>query len=232
MMIPTTVVESALLYFVMPLWILAGLADWLCHRIARIEYSAGPVESVIHVLMLAEAGVAVLAALFLEITGAILLFLFGVWLIHEVTAYWDLHYASSRRIIAPWEQRVHDYLANTPVLALLLVAILHWPQVAAIFGAGPEHFDAGIRLKQEPVPTGYILIVLGAILALNVLPFVFELGLAFMAAARREVSQQGAMLAHPPHAHRAGPLPERPFILGASFQRPGRLFGRGAKSRV
>jgi hypothetical protein len=201
MTIPTTVLEAALLYFVMPLWILAGFADWLCHRIARIEYSAGPTESVIHLLMMAEAGVAVLGALFLEITGAILVFLVGVWLIHEITSYWDLHYASSRRVIAPWEQRVHDYLANAPLLALLLVVILHWTQVAAIFGAGPEPFDGGIRLKQEPIAVGYVLVVLGAILVLNVLPFVFELACALMAASRREVSQQGTMLAQPPRRH-------------------------------
>jgi len=200
-MIPTTIIEAALLYFVMPLWILAGFADWLCHRIARIEYSAGPTESVIHLLMMAEAGLAVLAALFLEITGAIMVFLFGLWLVHEVTSYWDLHYASSRRVIAPWEQRVHDYLANAPLLALLLVAILHWTQVAAIFGTGPEPFDGGIRLKQEPLAMGYILGVLGTILVLNILPFLFELARTVTAASRREVTQQGAMLAHPPQPH-------------------------------
>jgi uncharacterized membrane protein len=149
--------------------------------------------------MMAEAGLAVLAALFLQITGAIMVFLFVVWLVHEVTSYWDLHYASSRRVIAPWEQRVHDYLANAPLLALLLVAILHWTQVVAIFGAGPESFDGGIRFKQEPLAMGYILGVLGAILVLNVLPFLFELARAIRAASRREVSQQGAMLAHSPH---------------------------------
>jgi hypothetical protein len=199
-LIPAAIVEAALLYFVMPLWLLAGFADWLCHRIARIEYSAGLTESTIHLLMLAEAGIAVLAALFLDITGTILILLFGIWLVHEVTSYWDLHYASRRRIIAPWEQRVHDYLANTPLLALLLVAILHWEQVAAIFGVGPAPFDGAIRWKPEPIPVPYLVPILGAIALLNVLPFILEFGRALRAARHGEVRQVGAMLAHPPRA--------------------------------
>lgn len=118
---------------------------------------------------------------------------------------------SVKRDPFPWEQRVHDHLANAPLLALLLVAILHWTQVVAICGMGSEPFDGDIRLKTEPVATGYLPIVLGAISVLNVLPFFFELVRALSAASRYEVSQQGAMLARPPHGHRAGPMPGRPL---------------------
>jgi hypothetical protein len=44
-----------LLGFVLPLWLVAGVADWLCHRKADIEHTAGPSESAMHLLMLSEA---------------------------------------------------------------------------------------------------------------------------------------------------------------------------------
>jgi hypothetical protein len=42
---------------VMPLWLGAGLADWHRHRQTRIEDTAGARESMIHALMMTEAGI-------------------------------------------------------------------------------------------------------------------------------------------------------------------------------
>jgi hypothetical protein len=179
-----TAIEGWLLYFVLPTWVIAGAADGLCHKQAHIELTAGPLESVIHLLMLAEVGAAVLAALFLEINGGILIFLFSMWLLHEVTSYWDLHYASSRRDVAPWEQRVHDYLAVLPLLALVLVSLLNWSQFLAIFGLGPQPLDASIRLKADPLSPIYLVLLLGAIFCFNILPYVFELVRGLTAAGR------------------------------------------------
>ena len=120
------VVEGMLLYFVLPLWGLTGAADALCHRICRIEETSGVFETIIHLLMAAEIGAALLAAVFLELTGLVVVALLVLWALHDVTSYWDLHYASSRRFVPPWEQRVHDYLAVIPLLALVLVAVLNW----------------------------------------------------------------------------------------------------------
>ena len=47
-------VVSILLYFILPLWLAAGFADYLCHRASRIETTAGYKESLIHLLMFAE----------------------------------------------------------------------------------------------------------------------------------------------------------------------------------
>jgi cytochrome c oxidase assembly factor CtaG len=49
--------QMVLLYFVMPVWFLAGVADWLCHRATDIEHTAGAKESFIHLLMFAEIAV-------------------------------------------------------------------------------------------------------------------------------------------------------------------------------
>src|SRR4051794_40500348 len=111
-------VQSYLMYVVMPLWLLAGVADWLCHRAARIECTTGPSESVIHLLMLAEGGIAVLMGLFLEINALVLTIMVMAFIAHEATSYWDVSYATARRKVSPIEQRVHDYLAVMPFMAL------------------------------------------------------------------------------------------------------------------
>jgi hypothetical protein len=37
-----------LMNVVLPVWLAAGIADWLCHRASSIETTTGPKESVIH----------------------------------------------------------------------------------------------------------------------------------------------------------------------------------------
>jgi hypothetical protein len=44
-----------LMYFVLPLWLIAGFADWLCHRASHIESTTGAKESLIHLLMFVES---------------------------------------------------------------------------------------------------------------------------------------------------------------------------------
>ena len=35
------VAVNVLMYFVLPLWLIAGFADYLCHRAAQIEKTSG-----------------------------------------------------------------------------------------------------------------------------------------------------------------------------------------------
>src|SRR5216110_2925027 len=63
------ITRLVLQYFVIPIWMAAGLADWLCHRASDIEHTGGVLESLLHLLMLAEVGVPTLGALFLEVTS-------------------------------------------------------------------------------------------------------------------------------------------------------------------
>jgi hypothetical protein len=55
------------LYVVMPLWVFVGAADWLCYRASHIESTSGPKESAIHLVMLGEAGAALLLGIFFDI---------------------------------------------------------------------------------------------------------------------------------------------------------------------
>jgi hypothetical protein len=75
-----------LMYFILPVWLVAGFADWLCHRASHIETTTGPKESFIHLLMFAEVGVPLLAAIFLEVNALIIATMIVTFLIHEATA--------------------------------------------------------------------------------------------------------------------------------------------------
>jgi len=168
------VATGYLLYFILPLWIVTGICDWLCHRKARIESNAGAKESLIHLVMLGEAGVAVLAGLFFDVNSLVILIMLIAWALHEVTSMWDLVYANSEREISPIEQRVHDYLGVIPLLALSLVLIVRWGQFIAILGLGEEPTDWSLRPRLPDVSPIYLAAFL-AMVALNVALFLDEL---------------------------------------------------------
>jgi hypothetical protein len=164
-----------LMYFIMPLWILAGMADYLCHRRTDIEHTAGPKESALHLLLFAEIGLPLVACLFLDINALIFLVMIAAFVAHEATALWDVSYASRYRRISPFEQHVHSFLELIPLFAGILVAILHWPQFLALFGLGTEPPRWELRLKQPPLPFWYVLFVLLASVLLELLPYMEEL---------------------------------------------------------
>jgi len=163
------VTQVYLMYVILPLWLLIGIADWLCHRASHIETTSGAKESLIHLLMLGEVGVPVLMGLFLEINGLVILVMIAAWILHEVTAHWDLRYALPRREVTPTEQHVHNYLGAIPFMALSFILLLHWPQLLALVGAGPEPVRFALRLKEPPLPGPYVWVLLGAIALLEVL---------------------------------------------------------------
>lgn len=164
-----------MMYFVVPLWIGAGLADWACHRASDIEQNAGPQESLMHLLMLAEMGVPSLAGLFLEINAPVFALMIAAFVAHEVTALGDVAYAVKRREVTPVEQHMHSFLELMPLASLCLLATLHPGQFAALFGAGQEAADWHLGLKHAPLPKPYVVAVLGAITLFNLAPYVEEL---------------------------------------------------------
>jgi hypothetical protein len=170
------VTRSVLMYFVLPLWLVAGFADYLCHRASRIATTSGPKESLIHLLMLGEIAVAVTAAMALTINAAVILLMIAMWAAHEATALWDVTFAHHRREVTPIEQWVHSYLGVLPLLSLVLVVVLNWSQFLALFGMGPQPPSFDIAWKEPPLPWGYVAPVIGATLLFEVLPYLEELG--------------------------------------------------------
>jgi hypothetical protein len=166
---------QVLLYFVVPLWLCAGVADWFCHRAAHIESTTGVKESLIHLLMFAEVGLALLAGIFLEINAGIILLMILIFLMHEATALWDVSYAVTARRVGPFEQHVHSFLELIPLMAILCVVLLHWRQFLSLLGMDPEPARFTLSLKSEKLPTSYVSTLFSAILLFEVLPYVEEL---------------------------------------------------------
>jgi hypothetical protein len=167
------ILRDLLMYFVLPVWLAAGFADYLCHRASHIERTSGWRESLLHLLQFAEMAVPILAALFLEITSAVILLMIVCLVLHQATAMWDVHYAAATREVRPIEQHVHSVLEMMPLTGLLLVVALHWQAFIALFGFAPLSF--AIVPKAEPLPWMYIFSVLGLTLVFEVLPYFEEL---------------------------------------------------------
>lgn len=168
--------RAALLYGLMPLWLLAGLGDWLCHRLARIELTAGPYESVLHLLMVLEIGLGLGAVLLLEVDAAVLAIALAACIAHEITVWIDLRFADRQRHIPVPEQWVHSLQLVLPWVGLAGVALLHPAQALALVGLGSEPADWSLHWKQTAALSPRYLAALGiaAVLAIG-LPFVEEL---------------------------------------------------------
>jgi hypothetical protein len=159
---------------VLPLWFFAGFLDYLCHRASDIEHANGVRETALHWLMFAEVGVPMLAAVFLKVNALLLLFMAACWIAHEVTTHVDLRLAIATRHVSAFEQQVHSFLEVLPVVALLLLALLHWDQAAALVGFGATSADFSLSLK--PLPSAPELIALfTGILLFGIVPYLDEL---------------------------------------------------------
>ena len=58
-----SIVLNILLYVLLPLWGVAGLVDWFCHRATNIEETSGLLEALVHVLMGVQISIPVFLAL-------------------------------------------------------------------------------------------------------------------------------------------------------------------------
>lgn len=166
------VLRYTLMYGVLPLWVLAGLADWWCHRRTAIESTSGLRESGFHFLMFAQMGLAGLAVLLLEVNAAVFALLVALFALHEATTWLELRFVGPRRVISPAEQMVHSYMELLPLAALFLLAALHAGQLGLLPGAAPLEWQ--LRLKSDPLPPAYLATALLAIVLLNLLPLLEE----------------------------------------------------------
>lgn len=180
-------VHNYLLFFILPLWIAAGFADYLNHRATRIEHTSGTREAVIHALMIVELGVPLLLALFFEINALILAIMLVALVIHEATGYWDLVYAhQSEREVRPFEQHVHSFLEVLPLMAVSFVVVLNWEQFLALFGLGAAEPDFALRYKADYWRSGYAAVLLAVVFVFSIVPFADELRRCMAADARRK----------------------------------------------
>jgi hypothetical protein len=171
-----------LAFFILPLWIAAGFADYLFHRATAIERTSGLRESALHLVQFGLVGLPVTLALFLAANAGFLLLALVCIILHHGVAIVDVVYANRTRAILPREQMVHSVLEIFPIAALALIAALHWPQAQALFGAGPEM--ARFRPEPRPLALSYVIAALGGAFLFNLLPYLEELWRCVKAARR------------------------------------------------
>jgi hypothetical protein len=163
--------NNYLLYFLVPGWIIPGLADYACHRRSRIETTSGLREAVLHYLMITVVGVPILLGLLLQINALVILLMVVAYFVHLAMALYDVSYAVTKRNVTPIEQHVHSFLEVLPFMAVSLVVCLYWDQARALVGLGPDRADFGLRLKDPPLPTAYLVTVVTAVLVFLGLPY-------------------------------------------------------------
>jgi len=166
--------QAVLMYFVLPVWLAAGFADYLCHRAAKIETTSGWKESLLHLLQFGEMAIPTLAAIFLEINAIVVATMMVCLVAHEATAIWDVNYAYRRREVTPAEQHVHSFLEMLPLMGLLIVVTIHWQQFLSLFGLGREAGEFTLHLKQPPLPWLYVTVILSLVVIFEVLPYFEE----------------------------------------------------------
>jgi hypothetical protein len=153
--------------FLFPLWLAAGVADYLCHRRTAIEGTSGFRESMLHGVQAVQLGVVLLAGLFLEITTLVAAVMILMVIAHSLTSYWDVAYTTGLRYISPFEQTVHSFLEWIPIVAVSIVVMLHWDRVTA--------GSLALRWKADPLPAWQVTLVLATVLIVLVIPLCEEL---------------------------------------------------------
>lgn len=160
-------------FFVLPLWIAAGFADYLCHRAAAISKNSGTPESVVHLVQFSLIGLPVILALLVRANAGFFL-LAGLCIVfHHLVAYVDVRYADATRSVRPTEQMVHSFLEVLPITAYLLLAAAEWAQFSSLLGLGKEQPVFAPKLRLISIP--YAITAISAALLFNLLPYLEEL---------------------------------------------------------
>jgi hypothetical protein len=106
-----------------PAWLLAGGADYLCHRRTHIENTAGVTESLMHVAQYVCIALLVTVAALLHLSGLALWVASLAVIVHTLLSYIDVRYTFARRVISPFEQHMHAVLCIVPIVAVILLAM-------------------------------------------------------------------------------------------------------------
>jgi hypothetical protein len=164
-----------ILFGLLPLWMIAGFVDYLCHRQSQIEHTSGVKECVLHIVMGFQVGIPVFMALVFEINVLVTLVCLAMLVAHEVVAVWDVRLATPVRRISHWETHAHAFLLTIPFYTFALVALLNWQAfVATIRFDWSEQLS--LVLRPEPIgPRGYLAYYFVTVFALGLLPYGEEL---------------------------------------------------------
>jgi hypothetical protein len=170
-----TLLEFFLAGVLYPIWLIAGAADYLCHRRTDIARTSGTTESWFHVAQFASLAVLMVCAVLLEVTSIVILMMGIAAFAHTLLSYADVSFTVRRRYISPLEQHVHGLLSVVPMIAVGLIVLLHWD-------AWQVSEEAALRLKDQPFGTLEISLLLGSFFLLAGVPILEELLRTYRAA--------------------------------------------------
>jgi hypothetical protein len=97
-----------------------------------------------------------------------------MWVMHEIVAHWDVHYAAPLRKISIWEVHVHNYMATVPLYLFMLIIVINWDVAVK---ALTFQWAGQFTLKRLTVPhggTAYLPEYLAFMAVLCVFPYLEE----------------------------------------------------------
>lgn len=147
-------------------WLVAGFADFACHRLSRLPETSGIRESNFHMLQIALIGGSVVLWLTVEPGQGLLASCTALAAIHAVFGYLDTRSAYGLRPITPLEQHVHSILDMAPWIAVGLLGL----SVAS--GNSPGEWR--LQLRNQALPSSTWFSVLFPAFALVAIPALVE----------------------------------------------------------
>lgn len=168
-------VVGMILFGLLPLWMIAGFVDYLCHRATRIEHTSGVKESLLHIVMGFQVGIPVFMALVFELNVLVTLVCLVMLVVHEVVAVWDVRLAEPVRRISIWETHAHAFLLTIPFYTFALVAVRNMEVFLATISLDWAGQLSLVPRKQVVGPPGYLVYYFVTVFALGLLPYAEEL---------------------------------------------------------
>lgn len=156
------------------IWLLAGLADFVCHRRTDLPFTSGVAESTTHLLELALLGVGVILVLAFDIGPSVLWVLLALVVAHAIVGYVDTRTAfAHRRVVLPVEQHIHSVLDMAPIIAFAWIVIATWPAATSA--------SWQLELRRPALSMGVWLAVIVPPALLCVVPAMLEFRMAWRA---------------------------------------------------
>jgi hypothetical protein len=167
-------VFDLVLYGCLPLWLIMGLLDYICHRLTKIEENSGLKESLYHALMGVQIGVPIFLGLYFQINVLILLIIVASLIFHVWVAHCDVQYARNSRPISMLEMHVHSFLETLPFFTVALLICINW---GAFVDLITLHWAGHLSLvfcRTQGVTTNYVASYVALMLFADVLPYAEE----------------------------------------------------------
>lgn len=127
-----------------------------------------------HSAMGIQVGIPIILCLRFEVNVLVLLICFVAWVLHELVAHWDVHYANDLREITIWEMHAHSYLATLPLFMLATLSILHWDTLLNLLSLNWEGDMELISRTRYPGGYWYFSIYMAIVFVVGIVPYAEE----------------------------------------------------------